>query len=277
MPKSLPKNLGGLGSRFWKEIKKKTKLSKDEDLEKHLGKLESGLANTSAPPTIEECDSLKKHALKAAISAGKVRQKNKQDIVIAFCEAVIEEFDLDKRGMAAAIQKEWVDAQGRAGHAEGPEISADIFSLANSKFPGNKALKAFISDKAFIMFCPEGQKPVKDPELARIQAEMKKQVEKLKKCYEELGKLSKVKKMPANMVEKVKAVYDRVEDLLAPADEGNITGLSATWRNRIKELYSAQFEKFKKNPVWTVGALVNVAVNNEYMAFDKNVRLVEKL
>jgi hypothetical protein len=276
MPKPLPKNLGGLAPRFWKEIKKKNKLSKDEDLEKNLLKLEAEFAGISTPPAVAECESIKKHLLKARVSAAKVMQKNKQDLVVTFCEAVLEWTTRHGDAVEDALNA----ALGRAARQE-VAISADIFSLAASKFPDNKAVKAFATDKTFTLFILEGQKPVKDPQLAQCQAAVKTRLANLKKWYAALGKLSKVKNgKPGELVSKVQSIYDGIGEQLAPMQDG-IGAQVKYWMDRVQALYGperkAQYLKYQKNPAWQIAGLAGSEASKEYNAYAQNANLVDIL
>jgi hypothetical protein len=276
MPNALPKNLGGIAPKFWKEVKKKNKLSKDEDLEKNLQKLETEFAGISNPPTSKECESIKKHLMKARVSASKVMQKNKQDLVVTFCETVLEWTTRYESVVVDALAA----ADIRDKDAAGDVISANIFSLAASKFPDNKAVKAFVTDKAFTLFILEGQKPVKDAELAQCQAEVKTRLANLKKLYAALGKLSKVKNAkPAELVRKVKEIYEGIGDQLAPVE--GIHSQIRIWFGRVDTLYGsenkAQYLKYQKTPVWQIAQLAAATANKEFDADYRNSLLVDEL
>jgi hypothetical protein len=272
----MPKNLGGLAPRFWKEIKKKNKLSKDEDLEKNLTKMDAELADASTPPTAKECESIKKHLLKARVSAAKVMQKNKQDLVVTFCEAVLEWTARHQDAVEDALNA----AHGRAAQQE-VMISADIFSLVASKFPDSKAVKAFATDKTFTLFVLEGQKPVKDAQLAQCQAAVKTQLANLKKWYAALGKLSKVKKGTSDeLVRKVQKIYEGIGDQLAPMSDGISTQVKC-WMDRVQALYGpehkAHYLKYQKTPAWQIAGLAGATAYKEYNAYIQNTRLVDRL
>jgi hypothetical protein len=210
------------------------------------------------------------------VSAAKVMQKNKQDLVVTFCEAVLEWTTRHESAVEDALNA----AHGRAAQQE-VMISADIFSLAASKFPDNKAIKAFATDKAFTLFVLEGQKPVTDPQLVQFQAAVKTKLVNLKKWYAALGKLSKVKKgKPDELVRNAKEIYEGIGDQLAPILDGFGAQIKY-WMDRVHTLYGperkAQYLKYQKTPVWQIAGLAGAMANKEFNAYSRNARLVENL
>jgi hypothetical protein len=277
MPKPLPKNLGGLGSRFWKQIKQQSKLKKDEDLEKQLVKLEEKLAALSKPPTEQECYSIKNHLMKADVAATKVMKTSKVKEIVAFCDAVSEQF----ARYVAAFTEEQADAVARSNRDAGTEISADIFSLTKSKFPENKAVKAFATGKEFTLLALDGKKPVRFQQLAAFQSTVKPNLGILKNSYLALAKVPKKKTSLDKKVQEIQAIYDKIYDALA-MQTGGIAGQITEWLVEVRDIYTranceSEFAKFQKSPVWKIATLAAAAAKKEFDDVVCNQGLVYKL
>lgn len=259
MADKLPKNLGGLAPKFWQQIKKETKLKKDEDLEKNLEKVDTELGALGDTPDAEALVSLGKHILKASLSASKIMKQSKAPLIVAFCHSVIDQFERYEKVLSARIRQ----ANRAAPNCGQPdaELIAAAFAVAKSKFPANKAVKAFCNDKQFIMFPLGGEKTSKLPEAETIQKEARSQLAGAVKDYAKLGKLSKEK--PASRGETIGKLDAICADLLTLLNA--ISSSIHRWTNQVS-LHQGEDSEYKKaqdTPMWQIARLAQNTVKGE--------------
>jgi hypothetical protein len=265
MADKLPKTLGGLAPKVWQQIKKETKLKKDEDLEKNLAKVDTELGALSDTSDVKALDSLKKHILKASLSASKVMKQSKVSLIVAFCHSVIDQFGRYEKVLSDRIER----ANRAASNSERPdaELIAAAFAVAKSKFPSNKAVKAFCNDKQFIMFPLGGKKTSKLPYAETIQKDVRKQLAGAVKGYVEFEKLSK--KKPASTGETIGKLDAICADLLTTLR--GISTLINSWFNQVSLVQGedSEYKKAQDTPIWQIARLAQNAVKSEYERVSK--------
>jgi hypothetical protein len=259
MADKLPKTLGGLAPKFWQQIKKETKLKKDEDLEKNLAKVDTELGALSDTSDVKALDSLKKHILKASLSASKVMKQSKVSLIVAFCHSVIDQFGRYEKVLSDRIERA-NRAASNSGHPDA-ELIAAAFAVAKSKFPSNKAVKAFCNDKQFIMFPLGGKKTSKSSAAETIQKDVRKQLAGAVKGYVELEKLSKKKSASTGeTIGKLDAICADLHTTLTV-----ISDLIDSWFSQVgyHQGEDSEYKKAKDTPIWQIAMLAQNAAKGE--------------